>query len=133
MLRYNGYRHRIYSPEENFRQILTAMKHPRKHFTYITLILYLVGLYDVSAAAPKCSGNTIIVGGKSACVGSMSPSEANRATHEYNSSVRNKELRYDYERANQAVKDGFDPNVSLEEFRRRLDYRSDIHRQLNGY
>ena len=74
-----------------------------------------------SALAQGCA-NSISSGGQTVCVRTMSPEEV-KQSYQYH---RGKKLDRMQRAAERDVRRGYDPSVSLSEFRRRLDRRSDI-------
>ena len=74
-----------------------------------------------SAFAQSCA-NSISSGGQTVCVRTMSPEEV-KQSYKYH---RGKKLDRMERAAERDVRRGYDPSVSLSEFRRRLDRRSDI-------
>ena len=97
--------------------------HPIKvmKLTYLIAISLTAFVIAESALAQSCA-NHISVGGKTACVRTMS-SEEIRKSYRYH---RGKKLERMERAAERDVERGYDPSVSLSEFRRRLNKRSDI-------
>ena len=71
--------------------------------------------------AQTCS-NQILVGGQATCLRRMSTEEVRLSRKHY----RGKALDRMERAAERSIQQGYDPDVSLEEFRNRLNRRSDI-------
>lgn len=104
-----------------------------------------VGLNQSAIGSPSsCAvggAGFIQVGNKSSCVRRMTPTEIQAAEEAHRRTIARQEaerrenniriLQQQYKDADRRVKDGYDPNVSMQEFMRRLDSRSEINNQLN--
>ena len=95
-----------------------------------TIILSAGAVFATKTMAQECIGtrNFILANNQYSCIRELSPAEV----HEINKRQALFQLNQLERVADQDVKRGYDPSVSVGEFSRRLDVRSEIQeRQLN--
>jgi len=112
----------------SFIQGQDVLRRQKLHYSYLRMkslgcsaILIAVSVCASPVLAQTCS-NQIIVGGQATCLRRMSTEEVRLSRKHY----RGKALDRMERSAERSIQQGYDPDVSLEEFRNRLNRRSNI-------